>query len=107
MLLPQTRDAGVVVPTVRVPPQAARVAFELRLDEAAGAAGASYRVGLRDPRVNRLVWRSKAVAARGSSLTIAVPAGLLKPQHYTLDLLTSAPGDDEVVGSYAFEIVSR
>jgi hypothetical protein len=108
VLLPQTRAAGPV-PTLAVPPGTARIGFELRLESNDYA---RYQVGLRDPAANTTVWRSGWAAAKTSagvpSIAIALPAELLRPQHYTFDLAGRGPdGGAEVVGSYTFEIVPR
>ncbi|HMF97994.1 MAG TPA: hypothetical protein VKE96_27025 [Vicinamibacterales bacterium] len=108
VLLPQTRAIGPV-PTLRVPPGAARIGFELRLESNDYS---RYQVGLRDPAANTTVWRSGWAAARssgaGSAVVVALPSELLKPQHYTFDLAGRGPdGGAEVVGSYTFEIVPR
>jgi hypothetical protein len=80
------------------------VQFELRLD---GAAPERYQVGLRDPAVNRIVWRSDWMHAVGPSVTVSLPATLLRAQHYSLDLFTrDGAADEDVAASYAFEIAS-
>jgi hypothetical protein len=108
VLMPQTRALGPV-PTLSLPPGAERIRFDLRLESNDFP---RYRVELRDPGANRIVWRGDwaAAPAPGSqpSVQVGVPAGVLKPQHYTLDL--SGRGRDgraEVVGSYTFQIVPR
>jgi hypothetical protein len=108
VLLPQTRAVGPV-PTLAVPPGAARIGFELRLESNDFS---RYQVGLRDPAANTTVWRSGWAAPRTSagvsSVLIALPSELLKPQHYTFDLAGRGPGGGaEVVGSYTFEIAPR
>jgi hypothetical protein len=108
VMLPQTRSIGPV-PTLAIPAGTDRVGFELRLESNDFP---RYQVGLRDPAVNRIAWRSGWMAARSSagqpSVQVAVPAGVLKPQHYSLDLSGAGPaGRPEVVGSYAFEIMPR
>jgi hypothetical protein len=108
VLLPQTRALGPV-PTLVVPPGVARIGFELRLESSDYS---RYQVGLRDLATNTVVWRSgwasPRTAAGGSSVQIALPSELLKPQHYTFDLAGRGPdGGAEVVGSYTFEIVPR
>src|SRR5262249_30972092 len=108
VLLPQTRAIGPV-PTLAVPPGAARIGIELRLESNDYS---RYQVGLRDPAANTTAWRSGWAAAKssaaGASVVVAVPSELLKPQHYTLDLAGRGPdGGAEVVGSYTFEIVPR
>ncbi len=108
VLLPQTRSIGPM-PTLAIPPATSRLGFELRLESDDFPL---YQVGLRDPAVNSVVWRSDWIAARSPggqpSVRIAVPASVLKPQHYSLDLSGRQPaGEPEVMGSYAFEIVPR
>jgi hypothetical protein len=108
VLLPQTRSLGPM-PTVAVPSTTGRLGFELRLESNDFP---MYQVGLKDPSVNKIVWRSEWMAAKASggqpSVQVAVPHRVLKPQHYSLDLSgRRAGGGAEVVGSYAFEIVPR
>jgi hypothetical protein len=108
VMLPQTRSIGPV-PTLAIPDGAERLGFELRLESNDFP---RYQVGLRDPAVNKIVWRSGWIAAKSSAgqpaVRVAVPAGVLKPQHYSLDLSGTGPtGRPEVVGSYAFEIMPR
>jgi hypothetical protein len=108
VLMAQTRGIGPV-PALAVPAGTDRVAFELRLESDDFGV---YQVALRDPSVNQIIWRSAWIAAKlagdRATVTVAVPAALLKPQHYSLDL-TGRRGTDagQVVGSYAFEIVPR
>ena len=108
VLLPQTRGIAPI-PALAVPRGTGRVAFDLRLESNDFP---RYQVGLRDPAVNKIVWRSGWIVAGSSAgqptLRVTVPAGLLKSQHYTLDL--TGRGIDArptVAGSYAVEIVAR
>ncbi len=108
VLLPQTRSIGPV-PTLVMPAGTDQLGFELRLE---ANDFPSYQVGLRDPAVNTVIWRSGWIAAKSSggqsSVRVGVPARALKPQHYSLDLSGRRPaGGSEVVGSYAFEIVPQ
>jgi hypothetical protein len=108
VLLPQTRSIGPV-PTLAMPPGTEQLGFELRLETNDFP---SYQVGLRDPSVNTVIWRSGWVAAKSSagqsSVRVGVPARALKPQHYSLDLSgRRTAGGTEVVGSYAFELVPQ
>jgi len=108
LLLPQTRSLGPI-PTLSVPAGAVDVGLELRLDSIDFP---RYQVALRDPADHSIVWRSDWIAPPASvvepSLRIALPAGVLKPQHYSLDLSGQRPGGGpEVVGGYALEIVPR
>ena len=108
VLLPQTRSIGPV-PTLVMPAVTDQLGFELRLE---ANDFPSYQVGLRDPAVNTVIWRSGWIAAKSSAgqsaVRVGVPARALKPQHYSLDLSGRRPaGGTEVVGSYAFEIVPQ
>ena len=108
ILQPQTRAIGPI-PSLTIPGGADRVRVELQLESNDVA---RYQVGLRDPAVNRVVWRSTWLTARSSagqsSVVVAVPAKLLEPQHYSLDLMARGPdGGVQAVGSYAFEVAPR
>jgi hypothetical protein len=106
VLFPQTRTAGPVA-TLAAPRGVDRVRLELRLESKDFP---RYRVGLRDPATNQIVWRSAEITARASDnasfVPVAIPGTLLKPQHYALELTgIDAIAPDEVVGSYAFQII--
>ena len=104
-LLPQTRAVGPIA-VLTVPPGTRRVAFELRLESSPLS---RYQVALKDPGTSQIVWRSGRVspsAGDSPSVSVTVPASVLKPQHYALDLIAQdADGNAQVVGSYAVEIV--
>ena len=73
---------------------------------------ASYEVALKDPATNRVVWRSAPVMPerdrRRPVVSVGVPAGLLKAQHYSVDLFGLRPGaTPEFVASYAFEVARQ
>jgi hypothetical protein len=106
VLLPQTR-AIASIPTIVITPGTGRVALELKLESDDFP---RYQVGLQDPATNDIVWRSGWTAATSSadrpSVSVLVPASVLKTQHYSLQLTgRSAAGRDEVVGSYVFQIL--
>lgn len=106
VLLPQTRAIGAI-PVVAAPVN--RAAFELRLETNDFA---RYQVGLKDPATNRIIWRSAWLTATPSAdrqaVRVVVPASVLKPQHYSLDLSgRDDTGRTDVVGSYVFEVVPR
>ena len=108
VLLPQTRAADPIA-TLAVPPGTVRVAFELRLESNEFP---RYQVVLKDPATNEAIWRSPRVAAMStgdqSSVFVIVPAGLLKPQHYSLELVgLSAAGAAKTVGSYTVQVAVR
>ncbi len=108
VLLPQTRGVAPI-PTIAIPSDAVALPVDLALERAGGA---SYTVALRDPATNLDVWRSPALAPRrvreSTVVPVSVPAGLLKTQHYALDLFEPRAGaEPEFVSSYAFEVVRR
>jgi hypothetical protein len=106
VLLPPTR-AATPVPMLAIPAVADRVSFELRLE---ANDFPRYRVELNDPGSNRILWRSDWIPARSSagqtSVSVVVPANLLRPQHYSLNLTgQDAAGRGEVIGSYPVRFV--
>jgi hypothetical protein len=108
VLMPQTRAAGPIA-TVAIPPGTDRAVFELRLESNDFPA---YLVALKDPGTNRILWQSVqlTVASPGAqpSVTVSVPANLLKPQHYSFELSgRNAAGRSEILASYAVQVVSR
>jgi hypothetical protein len=108
VLLPQTRAIGSIS-TIVIPAGTDRVALELRLESADYS---RYQIGLQDPATNDIVWRSGWIAAKpsadGPSISVFLPASVLKTQHYSLQLTgRGAGGSDEVVGSYVFQILPR
>jgi len=108
VLLPQTR--GVTsVSIVAVPPGASALPLNLRLESPGGT---SYDVALRDPASNRTIWRSRSLAPERvrqiPMVPVSLPTGLLKAQHYALDLFELRPGSaPDFVSSYAFEVVRQ
>jgi hypothetical protein len=106
VLAPQTR-AGGPIQALSLPPTAERVGMELRLEPGDASV---YEVGLKDPATNRVVWRSGWIAKTSSgdetSIVVAVPARVLKTQHYSFDLyVRDAGGRTDVAGSYTFKVV--
>ena len=105
ILLPQTRALSGV-PALSIAPHSNRIRFELRLESNDYS---RYQAALRDPRTNATIWRSAWIApiaaTKGSAVEVAVPAALLKTQHYSLDLTGRATsGTAHIVGSYAFNV---
>ena len=108
VLLPQTRALGPVT-TLAVPQGVDRIALELSLEPNDFR---DYQVALRDPGTSRIVWRSNRITARTAgdvpTVSVIVPASVLKAQHYSLELDgLSAGGGAEVVGTYVFRMVRR
>jgi hypothetical protein len=105
VLLPPTR-AVAPIPTLAVPAAADRVRFELRLESNDFP---RYQVELKDPATNNVLWRSGWIPPTASadlaSVSVVVPAKLLGPQHYSLDLAGRADGGGaEVIGSYTVRV---
>jgi hypothetical protein len=108
VLLPQTRAIGPI-PALALAAGADRVAFDLQLETNDFS---EYQVGLRDPATNDVIWRSEWIAPRTraeqQSVSLVIPASLLKAQHYAIELTgRGASGTGQVVGSYAFQIIPR
>lgn len=107
VLRPQTRAAGPVA-VIALPAGLDAVAFELELETSDFP---QYAVSLKDPATNRIVWRSAVVtpvtSRRTPAVAVAVPASVLRPQHYSFELSGRAAGRAEVIGSYAFQIEAR
>jgi hypothetical protein len=106
VLFPPTR-AVAPIPTLAIAAGANRVRFELRLESNDFQ---SYRVGLKNPATNQILWRSEWMlptsSADQASVSVVVPANLLGPQHYSLDLAGRGDGGRaEVIGSYIVRIV--
>jgi len=105
VLLAPTR-AVAPIPTLAIPAATDRVRFELRLESNDFP---RYRVELKDPATNNILWRSGWIPPTSSadqgSVSVVVPANLLDPQHYSLDLAGRGTGGSaEVIGSYTVRI---
>ena len=92
-----------------MPPGTDRVTFELRLESNRSP---RYQVALKDPATSQIVWRSSQLTADAlgdqPAVFIIVPASVLKPQHYSVELAgLGTDGRAQVVGSYAVGIVDR
>jgi len=108
VLRPQTRGVGPT-PVISIASGSRMVPLDLEF-EAAGAP--SYEAAVKDPATNRIVWRSAPLQPERERIppvvSVGLPAGLLKPQHYALDLFALRPGaPPEFAGSYAFEVARR
>jgi hypothetical protein len=106
VLLPQSRAVGPPA-TLALPPGATQVAIQLQLEfnDFVG-----YRVALEHSDTEHVIWWSRRLAARSvdgtSRVSIVLPASLLKPQYYVIELMgVAANGGTEMVGSYAFRVL--
>jgi hypothetical protein len=71
-----------------------------------------YRVALKDPATGQILWRSGNLKAesegQSSTVSIILPANLLKRQNYILELTGGrGMGDGEFLTSYAFRVGSN
>jgi hypothetical protein len=108
VLRAQTRAVGPVS-VIALSPSVGVVAFDLELE---GSDFAQYEVALKDPATNHIVWRSGLLTPRSSNrppaISVTVPASVLKPQHYLLELSgRKSAGAFDTVGSYSFQTQSR
>jgi hypothetical protein len=108
VLSPQTRSLGPL-PTIATTPATESIAFELRLD---ANDFPRYHAVLKDPIANRILWRSGVLRARplggAAGVSITMPAGALRAQHYALELTGfDAVDRSERVGTYLFELERR
>lgn len=72
----------------------------------------AYRVALRNPATNQIVWRSASMTATSAgekkAVSVSFRAGLLKQQHYIAELTgIPARGGPEMIGGYPFRAVLR
>jgi len=116
VLWPQTRgvsegaDAGgVTAPTVAVPAGVDRVALQLQIESPDFV---RYSATLKESATNRIVWRADRLTAPTSAerlmVPVAIPANLLKPGAYVLELTGyGAVGGDDMIGSYVFQVARR
>ena len=108
LLLPQTR-AVTTLAKLNEPKGVDHVNIDLRLESNDFP---SYQAALRDPATGKIVWRSGWIGAPGASpraaVPVRIPANVLKPQHFALELSGRHDGTaGDLVSSYAFEVVHR
>jgi hypothetical protein len=108
LLLPPTRGAGRIA-AISVPRGTDLVVLLLTLE---ADDFPEYRVGLKDPGTNQVVWHSanlEAVPGNANKIvSISFPARLLKQQNYVLELSgDSRNGRAEFIGGYPIRVVIR
>jgi hypothetical protein len=108
VLGPQIRG-GTQVPILSLPQGTTRVAFRLDLETNDFP---HYRAALKSLQDDKVLWHSGQLTAvtkgQSSALSASVPAKLLQPQMYQLDLTgTPASGEGELVSSYVFRVVTK
>jgi hypothetical protein len=107
VLFPETRSIGQV-PKVEVAASADSVPFELRLESNEFT---QYRVVLKDPDTDTIVWRSAVIRARSippAFVSLVVPASVLESRHYSFELSgIDRAGHQTTTGTYALQIDRR
>ena len=108
LLLPPPSRGLASLQTVIVHPQTDLVILLLTL-ESADFSG--YRVTLKDPATNRVLWRSPelepASAGEKSVVSVNFPANLLRQQNYIAEIAGLRHGGAQIVGDYPFHAVLR
>jgi anti-sigma factor RsiW len=108
LLLPPTRGIGQVT-TVSVPRGTEQVTLRLQLESDDFP---SYAVGLRDSVTSQTLWQSGGLKAEAAgpnkTVSLSIPAHLLQPQNYVLELSGVGPdGRAEFVSGYPIRVVLR
>lgn len=89
---------------ISFPKEIETIKLSLKLE---GSDYKKYRVALADESGKNL-WRSDSVSSKNGTLSISLPAKLLKPQIYSLVVSGINPGDEaEIISSYPFKTVLR
>jgi len=106
ILTPQLRGSNQL-PTLSISPQTDSAAMQLELESDDYAV---YRVALRNPSDNRILWQSGRLKAKSGGenkrLNISFSTNLLKSQVYSLEVSgISADGTAEIISNYSFRIV--
>ena len=101
--LNETIERGPL-PVIAILPGVDRVDFQLQLESDDFPV---YQVALKNPATTRIIWRSGRLrAAPGDAIkvvSVSLPARLLKPQNYDIELTgIPAGGFPQFMGSYAF-----
>jgi len=105
LLAPPVRSGGTL-PVVTVPAGTDQATFRLELEADDAMA---YQAVLKDLAASTIVWRSGRLNAASPdgirAVPVGVPAGLLKPASYSLDLTgILASGAADFIGSYSFRV---
>jgi hypothetical protein len=109
LLLPPPTRGISSLKTVTVHPDTDLLVLLLTLDSAAFP---RYRITLKDPATNRIVWRSSEIdpvsAGDSKAVSAGLRASLLKQQNYIAEVVGLSRGHaSHAVGDYAFRVVLR
>ncbi len=108
LLLPPTRGAGRL-PKLSVPQGTNLVVLLLTLE---ADDFPEYRVSLKDPAANQIVWQSASLQAdsngAGKTVSVSFPAHVLQQQNYVLELSgVPSNGRAEFISGYPLRVVVR
>jgi hypothetical protein len=108
LLAPQLRGSGSI-PRITIPRGTERVMFNFELE---GDDFPAYQVALSDPASGSIIWRSENLKASSLGqrriVSCGVPAGLLAPRNFSLELSGVASGSaPEFVASYPLQPVLK
>jgi len=109
LMLPPPARGLSSVKTITVHPNVDLLVLVLALESADFP---QYRVTLKDPATNEVVWRSAdleaASAGNKPGLTVSFRAGLLKTQNYVAEVAgLSDAGKAQIIGDYPFHVVLK
>jgi hypothetical protein len=108
VLWPRTWGAGTDAAVV-VPATADVVTFDIRLESHEFS---RYAIAVKELVSNQIVWRTNRVTVKSTadhaSVIAVIPARILKPRHYTVDLTgRNADGGLELISRCPFELLAR
>jgi hypothetical protein len=104
VLMPQTRGLSKI-PLIHLPADIDFLALTLKVETNDFP---NYTAELKNPATDETVWRSEKVKLENNSVQIKIPASLLKPQSYLMELSgVSASGASEIVSSYPFRVETQ
>jgi hypothetical protein len=103
-LAPQLRDAGQT-PAIKIPPRTSYVATQLRLEPNEFT---TYRATLIRPGSSEARWSignlTSRVNGNAKTLSVSIPANLLKPGDYAIRVFGSSAGRSEMISDYPFRV---
>lgn len=103
-LLPQQRGISSI-PNVVIPPGTESLALTAKLESDDFSL---YETALKDPATDKVLWRSGQVKSMNQSITIKLPANLLKSQNYVLEISgISGSGQSEIISGYPFHVAMQ
>jgi hypothetical protein len=105
VLMPQTRGINKI-PLLNVPVGTEAIGLTLKFEIAEFP---MYQAALKDLATDTVIWKSENLKAnKNNSVQIQIPASLLRPQNYLIELSgISTNGTAEIVGTYPFRIATK